>query len=291
MNPEAPPAARPPARASDTVRHLVVAVSAVLAIVSAFIGSGAAGGTPIAEAAGGALAADATLIAPAGPAFAIWTLIYLGLLAYAVWQFFPAVRAEPRHRALGYPIAASMLLNAAWILSVQAGLLWVSVVVIVALLAVLCWLYATCIRRPPHALTDALVTDGTIGLYLGWVSVATAANVTAALVASGFDGWGLPPEMWSVLVIELAAIAIAVLGVISRGGLAPMIAASWGLAWVAVGRLSGEPYSVATGVAAIIGVVLIVVSTLTARVLTGRDRRLGPVLHPAPHPAPRPEGR
>jgi hypothetical protein len=259
------------------VRHLVVAVSAVLAVVAAFIGSGAAGGTPIAEAADGALAADATLIAPAGPAFAIWTLIYLGLLAYAAWQFFPQVRADPRHRRLGYPIAASMLLNAAWILSIQAGLLWLSVVVIAVLLAVLCWLYATCIRRPPRALADALITDGTIGLYLGWVSVATAANVTAALVASGFDGWGLPPEMWSVLVIEVAAIAIAVLGVVSRGGLAPMIAASWGLAWVAVGRLAGEPHSVATGVAAIIGIVLIVVATLTARLLTGRDRRLGPV--------------
>lgn len=267
--------APPRSTTRDTVRHVVVAVSAVLAVIGAFVGSGAAGGTPIAEAAGGALAADATLIAPAGPAFSIWSLIYLGLLAYAVWQFFPSARAAERHRVLGYPLAASMLLNAAWILSVQAGALWVSVVVIAVLLAVLCWLYATCIRRPPHALVDALITDGTIGLYLGWVSIATAANVAAALVASGFDGWGLPSEMWAVLVIEVAAIAIAVLGVVSRGGLAPMLAASWGLAWVAVGRLVGEPHSVATGVAAIIGIALIVVSTLTARVLTGRDRRLG----------------
>jgi hypothetical protein len=267
-----------PARSAtrDTVRHVVVAVSAVLAVVGSFFGSGAAGGTPIAEAAGGALSADATLIAPAGPAFAIWTLIYLGLLAYAVWQFFPSVRASTRHRVLGYPIAASMLLNAAWILSVQAGLLWVSVAIIAVLLAVLCVAYSVCIRRPPRALADALITDGTIGLSLGWVAIATAANVTAALVESGFDGAGIAPEVWSVLVIELAAIAIAVLGVVSRGGIAPMLSASWGLGWVAFGRLSGEPHSVATGVAAIIGIALIVVATLTARVLTGRDRRLGP---------------
>jgi hypothetical protein len=270
-----PPSAAARSTTADTVRHVVVAVSAVLAVVGAFFGSGAAGGTPIAEAAGGALAADATLIAPAGPAFAIWSVIYLGLIAYAVWQFFPSARASARQRALGYPIAASMLLNAAWILSVQAGLLWLSVAVIVVLLAVLCVTYSICIRRPPHALADALITDGTVGLYLGWVSIATAANVTAALVSSGFDGAGIAPEVWAVLVIELAAIAIAVLGVVSRGGLAPMLAASWGLAWVAVGRLGGEPHSVATGVAAIIGIALIVVATLTARVLTGRDRRLG----------------
>jgi hypothetical protein len=262
--------------ARDTVRHVVVAVSAVLSVVGAFIGSGAAGGTPINEAAGGALDSDATLIAPAGPAFSIWSLIYLGLLAYAVWQFFPSVRASERHRLLGYPLAASMLLNAAWILSVQSGLLWLSVVVIVLLLAVLCLAYSICIRRPPHALTDALITDGTTGLYLGWVAIATAANVAAALVASGFEGAGLPPEVWAVLVIEVAAITIAVLGVVSRGGIAPMLSASWGLAWVAAGRLSGEPQSVATGVAAIIGIVLIVAATITARILAGRDRRLGP---------------
>src|SRR5688500_13406739 len=59
---------------NDLARQLTVAISAVLAVVGSFIGSGAAGGTPIQEAAGGALAADATLIAPGSGAFSIWTL-------------------------------------------------------------------------------------------------------------------------------------------------------------------------------------------------------------------------
>ncbi|MCU1529421.1 MAG: hypothetical protein JWP75_3184 [Frondihabitans sp.] len=137
------------AQVKDTLRQITVVVSAIIAIVGSFIGSGAAGGTPIQKAAGGALASDATPIAPGGPAFAIWSVIYLGLLAYAVWQFFPSQRHSPRQRTLGYPVALSLLLNAAWILSIQFGLLALSVPVIVLLLAVLVWCFLLALRSRP----------------------------------------------------------------------------------------------------------------------------------------------
>ena len=135
----ASPATTQPTKA-DLGRQIGVAVSAVLAIVGSFIGSGAAGGTPIQDAAGGALAADATLIAPGGGAFGIWSIIYLGLVAYAVWLFFPSQRASERQRRLGVLAMASLLLNAAWILSIQFDMLWLSVPVIVMLLADGLWL-------------------------------------------------------------------------------------------------------------------------------------------------------
>ncbi|WP_394553240.1 tryptophan-rich sensory protein [Agromyces sp. MMS24-JH15] len=253
----------------------VVAASALVAIAGAVVGSGVFGGTPIRDAADGAFASDATLLAPAGPAFAIWTAIYAGLVAYAVWQALPAQRHQHRQRRLGWAVAASMLLNAAWILAVQAGLLALSAVVIVVLLGVLCVAYVRCARTPPHRLREAVVVDGTIGAYLGWVCVATAANVAAVLVAAGFDGWGIPAEAWAIGVIALAAAAVAGLGVVSRGGVAPMLAASWGLAWIAVARLTGEPQSAAVAAAAIVAIVAIAVVTLAARLVSGRNRRLG----------------
>ena len=133
----------------DTLRQAVVLVSAIIAVVGAFIGSGAAGGTPIQNAAGGALAADATPIAPGGPAFAIWTPIYVGLLAYAVWQSLPKQRTDERQRRLGYPIAASLILNATWILSIQFGFLTASVPIIAALLAVLIWAFRITLDTRP----------------------------------------------------------------------------------------------------------------------------------------------
>lgn len=255
----------------DIVRQVTVAASAVIAVIGSYVGSGAAGGTPIQDAAGGALSATATPIAPDGPAFAIWGVIYVGLVAYAVWQLLPAQSAALRHRRLGYWIAASLLLNAAWILSVQFDLLALSLPVIVALLGVLGWIFVLCLRYRPTGRIDALITDGTMGLYLGWVSIATAANVTAVLVAAGFTGFGIDPDVWAVAVLAVAGLVGVVLAVIGRGRIAPALSLSWGLAWVAVGRLSGELVSVPTGIAAIVAAVVVLAVTLIVRLTRGRS--------------------
>ncbi|PPL19620.1 hypothetical protein GY24_05330 [Microterricola pindariensis] len=248
------------------VRQLTVAASAVIAVAGSFIGSGAAGGTPIQDAAGGALAADATLIAPGTGAFSIWSLIYLGLLVYAVWQFLPGQKRAARQRRLGYLVAASLLLNAAWILSVQFDLIWLSVPVIIALLVVLARAFVITIQDPPTGAVDGIVTDGTIGLYLGWVCVATAANIAAVLVAAGFDGWGIGAEVWAVAVLALAGVVGILLAVYGGGRIAPTLSLVWGLAWVGVARLSAEPFSGATAIGAIVAAGAVVAVTAVARV-------------------------
>jgi hypothetical protein len=249
----------------DIIRQITVAASAVIAIVGSFVGSGAAGGTPIQDAAGGALAADATLIAPATPAFSIWAVIYLGLMAYAVWQFLPGQSSAERQRRLGYWVAASLILNAAWILSIQYDLLGLSVPIIVILLAVLLRIFIELSSSAPSSRLDALLTDGSLGLYLGWVAIATGANITAWLVAIGFTGFGIAPEIWALVVIAAAAAAGVALAVYGHGRIAPALSLSWGLAWVAVGRLAGEPASTITGVAAIVAVVVVLGSAIVVR--------------------------
>jgi hypothetical protein len=257
----------------DLVRQVVVVVSAVLAIVGSFIGSGVAGGTPIQDASNGALAADATLIAPGGPAFSIWSVIYAGLVAYAIWQALPAQRADARQRRLGYPVAASLILNAAWILSVQVGLLGFSVPVIVLLLADLAWIFVILVRSRPQNIIDTIVTDGTMGLYLGWVCVATAANIGAVLVAVGFRGFGLDPEGWAITVIGVAGLAGIGLALFGRGRLAPAAALVWGLVWVAVARLSGDLLSTPTAIAALAAAGAVLIVTVVLRIRSGRRTR------------------
>ncbi|GAA4048270.1 tryptophan-rich sensory protein [Agromyces indicus] len=259
-----------PAGPADTVRQVVVLVTSVLAIVAAFIGSGAFVGTPIQQAAGGWLDADSTLIAPGRPAFSIWSVIYTGMLAYAIWQLLPAQRTDARHRRIGYAVVASLVLNALWIGVVQLDLLGMSLPVIVVLLAVLAWLFVQLRRMPPKNLVDTIVTDGSIGLYLGWVVVATAANATAVLAAADFSGWGLPHETWAVIVIAAAAAVGVGLAVWGRGRIAPMLSLCWGLSWVAVARLTDQPESTTTGIAAVVAVVVVVLATLGARFLAMR---------------------
>ena len=135
---------------TDPLRRSVVLVSALIAVAGSFVGSGAFGGPPIAQAAGGFLGPDSTLIAPAVPAFSVWGVIYLGLMAYAVWQLLPGRAESLRQRRLGYPVAAPLLLNAAWILAAQAGLLPLTLAVMGLLLVILAWSFRITVqtRRP-----------------------------------------------------------------------------------------------------------------------------------------------
>ena len=256
--------------ARDITRQIVVAASATFAVIGAYVGSGAAGGTAVQNASNGALSADATPIAPAGPAFSIWSVIYAGLIVYAIWQMLPSQSSAERHRRLGYWIAASLVLNAAWILSIQFDLLPLSVPIIIALLAVLVVSFRLTLRYRPSGVVDAIITDGTMGLYLGWVSIATAANIAALLVAAGFEGFGIPEAVWAVVVISVAGLVGVATAVGGRGRLAPALALSWGLAWLAVGRLTGDLISVPAAVTAIIAVAVVLIVTVAVRVTRGR---------------------
>src|SRR5687768_2939773 len=177
---------RPAVEPSDRLRQVTVTVAELFCVVGTLVGLGVLG-TRVEESSGGALAADATLLAPAGPAFLIWTPIYLGLAGYTVWQWLPEQATDRRHRSVGWLAAASMVLNATWLLVTQQGWIWVSVVVIAVLAGTLGVLVRRLTEHPSYGSAESVLVDGTFGLYLGWVTVATCANVTAAFVASGVD--------------------------------------------------------------------------------------------------------
>ena len=251
-------AARPtsPLSTADQTRRLVVVAAGIFCVVGTLFGIGVLG-TRVEESSGGALAATATLVAPAGPAFSIWTPIYLGLLGYAVWQLAPANAVRERVRSTGWLAAASMVLNALWLLVTQQGWIWVSVVVIVALALTLGVLVLRLTREAPRSTWERVLLDGTFGLYLGWVAVATCANVTAALVDSGVDLGATGNQVAAVVVVAVAAGLGVVLARRLGGRWAVAAAMAWGLAWIAAGRLGDEPRSAATGIAAVVAAVVV----------------------------------
>ncbi len=245
MTTAAVPAGAFPAPApSDRVRQVVVLVGSLVAAGAAAYGAGAFGGTAVEQSAGGALSSTATPVAPDNPAFRIWSLIYLGLFVFAVYQVLPRHATSPRLRTTAWWVLASMVLNAAWIGVVQAGWIPVSVLVIAALLAVLTVLVVRLVRSRPESTTQAVVLDGTVGLYTGWVSVATLANVAAALADAGVGGLGLGATGWSVVLVVLAAALSVAWAAFASGrravALGIGLAMAWGLAWIAVGRFQGE---------------------------------------------------
>ncbi|MEY9952252.1 TspO/MBR family protein [Leifsonia sp. EB34] len=254
---------------SDRVRQSGVIAATVVALAGAVYGSGLGGGPPIPHLAGGALGPDATLLAPAGPAFAIWSVIYLGLAGYAIWQALPSQAARHRQRSLGYWMLASLLLNAAWIVSVQAGLLALSVLMIALLLVVLAMAFVRLRHEPGGTTADSVLLDGTVGLSLGWVLVAAAANAAAWLQTAGFSGFGLPPEVWAMAVLAALAVVASALAVWDRGRLAPALASAWGLVWIAVSRVVGGLPSPVVAVTALAAGVLVIMVAVAVRVARG----------------------
>ncbi len=251
--------------ATDLARQVTVVVSAVVAVVGSAIGSGAVWGTPIAEAGGGALSAEATLVAPDGPAFSIWSLIYLGLVAYAVWQALPRYRSDPRQRAVGWLAAASLVLNAVWILVAQAGAVVLSAVIVAGLLAVLVAIVGRLVAAPPATRAERVLVDGTFGLYAGWVSVATIANVAAALKDAGVTEGILGAQTWAVVMVAVAAAVGTYVASVTNGWFGYGAALAWGLAWIAAGRASGPDADPIVVVAAGLSAGLVVAATLLAR--------------------------
>lgn len=265
----------------DRVRQIVVTAAAAFMVVGTLFGFGVLG-TRVEDSAGGSLSATATLVAPAGPAFSIWSVIYVGLLAYVVWQWLPANADSARGRRIGVLAALSMVLNAAWILVTQAGWLWASVVVIVALVVTL----GELVRRlgpPAHASAmERLVVDGTFGLYLGWTVVATVANITATLVASGVRPSPMAAEWLAVVVLTVAALVGVVLSRVLNARPAVALAMGWGLGWISVGRLTGQPPSALVGVAAAVAAAVVLIVTALSRLRTGGDAVAVPAQAGAP---------
>ena len=86
---------------ADRRRQVSVTAAEVFCILGTLVGLGVLG-TAVEDSSEGALAADATLLAPAGPAFSIWSLVYVGLAAYTIWQWLPGPATSPRTRATGW---------------------------------------------------------------------------------------------------------------------------------------------------------------------------------------------
>ena len=235
---------------SDRVRQVVVAIGAAAAIIGAAWGSGAFGGTPIEDAADGALAADATLVAPASTAFSIWSVIYTGLALLAIVQALPSRASSPHYRSVAWWVLASMILNVAWIAVVQAGGLWLSVLVLLAIVAVLVGAARRLGAARDGNVLDLAATDVTVGLYLGWSIVASAANLAAVLDV----------QQRGVAILLIAAVVAVAMTFVFRLASRPAavsvaLAVAWGVMWIGIGRLD-EPHSTPVAVTAFVAAAL-----------------------------------
>ncbi len=174
------------------------------------------------------------LFVPAGYVFAIWGLIYIGLLAFAIYQALPAQRENPRLRRIGYLYAGTCLANIIWIFLWHWEVFWLTVPVMLALLVLLIMIYVR-LGNGRTAIADApkWCVQIPFSLYLGWITVATVANVSQFLVSADWGGWGVAPETWAIIML-LAAALIATVVSLTRGDIAYIAVIVWAFIGITV---------------------------------------------------------
>ena len=144
---------------------------------------------------------------PAGYVFAIWGVIYLGWLAFTIFQLRPSQKDSPRLRRLGYLFALSNLLNAAWLFCWHYNQFGLSVIVMLMLLGLLIASYLRLnVNRSLVSRLEYWSVDVVFGVYLGWITVATVANISDWLYFVGWDGFGIQAQAWAVIMLAIASL-------------------------------------------------------------------------------------
>lgn len=143
------------------------------------------------------------LFAPAGLTFSIWGVIYLALGAYVVYQLLLNWRlagANYEMGQLGLWFSMSSVVNAAWIVAWHYNFISLTVVLMLALLLMLirCRLI---VEQLSSAKLNLRVVGLPFSLYLGWITVATIANVTTWLVQIQWQGFGILETYWTAAIL------------------------------------------------------------------------------------------
>lgn len=195
-----------------------------------------------------------TLFTPAGYVFSIWGLIYILLGAFVVRGF---IRDDERVEGLGYLFAISSIINGTWIIAWHWEALAVSLVLMLVLLATLILIVLRLQRSAPRSLRQRWMVDIPFSVYLGWISVATIANVAVVLSSANWDGFGIGPVAWTIVVIGAAGL-LGALSVLRKGDVAYTLVIIWALSGVGAANadrliLAGTAWGMGVLLALLIG--------------------------------------
>ncbi len=147
------------------------------------------------------------LFAPAGITFAIWGLIYILLLLFVIFSI--SVLRHPKEAErlnlfrIGWLFVGTCLLNGAWLFAWHYEYILLSVIIMLTLLYLLIKIYFSIPKELGTA--ERLFLKLPFSIYLGWISIAAAANITTFLVSVNWNRFGLSEEFWTVLLMLLAA--------------------------------------------------------------------------------------
>ena len=210
-----------------------------------------------------------SLITPAGYVFSIWGVIYILLGIFVITQALPSERKKDYQKRISFFFLLSSLLNIIWLFLWQYEFLSLSIIIMFLLLSTLVTIYLRLdIGKTSPRFREKLAVHLPFSVYLGWITIASIANVTVTLVSVNWNGFGIAPETWAALIL-IIAVLIGQLVIITRKDVAYGLVIIWALVGIAV-KQSGNPNIV---IIAQIGAIIIAVSEAIIILLNRLKRR------------------
>jgi hypothetical protein len=251
----------------DGLRAIAVAATAVAQVIASPLTTLAIG--PSSNT--GAISDDnISPVTPAGYAFAIWGLIYLGCIALAVYQLLPNQLHREVHRRTGWWLVGAFSASAIWIPIFGSRLLWLAQVVILALVGCLAVAATRLSSMRPVATSERVLLRLPVMIYLGWAVLASAAGFGTTFRSLGLPVTGTLVTASSLILVAAATVA-AVIIVLRLTAVAGFVfAACWALVAIAFGT-----YDSSVRFAAIVAVGAVLVALIVRSL---RTRQAGTVL-------------
>ena len=207
------------------------------------------------------------LFVPAGLTFSIWGVIYILLAIFVIYGLIIAFRKDTQKLSfienIGILFFISCLANIGWIFAWHYEILPLSLVLMLLLLGSLITIYLRLrIGKSDSTRIEKYLVHLPFSVYLGWITIATIANVTALLVDVNWNTFGLGEQFWAVAVI-IVGIAIALSILFTRKDVFYCLVVDWALLGILLKRLADSTPVQNVIVITIIGMVFISIGIIT----------------------------
>ncbi|MFA6080621.1 MAG: hypothetical protein WC753_04060 [Candidatus Gracilibacteria bacterium] len=153
-----------------------------------------------------------SLFTPIAFTFSIWSIIYTLLLIFVIVGIINLIRGKNKKNTLtnqriNWLFGLTCLFNGGWMLAWQYQYVGLSVIIMLGFLVTLIRLYTEIRKNTNHLnAADTYITLPTFSIYLGWISVATIANISAWLISVQWGAWGISPVTWTIIMIIIATL-------------------------------------------------------------------------------------
>ncbi len=237
-----------------TNNSILLRSSNIVAFIITVLVNGLAGSTTLLGGVNTAEISDLnpTLITPAGYVFSIWGIIYVLLGLFVIFQALPSQKEKDYQKQIGWLFVLSSIINIAWLFLWQYKLLSASVILMFLLLATLILIYTRLgIGKSQVTLQEKLAIHTPFSVYLGWITIASIANVSVTMVSANWDGFGINPEIWATLIV-IVALLITLLVLSTRRDIAYSLVIIWALIGIAVKQSENQNIVMLTEATAII---------------------------------------